>query len=661
MLSQTLSPIAQEVSARNHAATSHCVVFAITVRNCLPANSSSEGMQQSFQFDGRTILVVIALAVMTLALFWPVTSFQFLNVDDSVYVMNNNHVKEGLNWHNVAWALTSLDVANWHPVTWLSHMLDVQLFGLDPGKHHATNLLIHTLNVIVLFLLLRSMTGALWRSAMVAALFAVHPLALESVAWIAERKNVLSTLFLLLTLWAYVWYTRKPGTLRYLLVLVFFILGLMSKAMLVTLPLALLLLDYWPLARLGFSPVPAGSDKNQTTEIPSTPTHATVLFWRIMEKLPLLLFAAGTAVLTVKAQVLDREIKVVSFPSRLANAVLSYGLYLKQAVWPSKLAIFYPFRDLAFSSTPVLLSLFCVCLITVLAIWQVRKRPYLAVGWFWYLGTLVPVVGLVHIGDISHADRYTYVPLLGVFIAIVWGAAELWTRVPALRSALITSAALSILALAITTHRDLSYWHDGISVSEHAIAVTGPNYLMERALGEAYYSQGRIDDAVAHLTRSLQIQPSDVAFYNLGTIRFRQQRFAEAAFYYQKALQYPGEPHTMAQIDNNLAVLEMQQGSLAAAEKHFRDSVALDPTSARHRVAYGSLLAREAKYDEAISQFQAAVKTAPDPLAYFSLGSALEMQHRIPEAIAAYRNTLALSPNFQEAQVRLNALAPNRQ
>lgn len=625
----------------------------------MPGNSSSEGMEQAPQFDGQTMLVVIVLAVMTLALFWPVASFQFLNVDDSVYVMNNNHVKEGLSWHNLGWALTSLEVANWQPITWLSHMLDVQLFGLDPGKHHATNLLIHTLNVIVLFLLLRSMTGAVWRSAVVAALFAVHPLGLESVAWIAERKNVLSTLFLLLTVWAYVWYTRKPGTLRYLLVVVFFILGLMSKAMLVTLPLALLLLDYWPLARLGFSPV--RSDEHQATEKACTATRLTVLFWRSVEKLPLLLLAAGTSVLTVKAQALDREIKVVSFPSRVANALLSYGVYLTQAVWPSKLAIFYPFRDLAIFSTPVLVSLFCVCLITVLAIWQVRKRPYLAVGWFWYLGTLVPVVGLVHIGDIAHADRYTYVPLLGVFMAIVWGAAEMWSRVPALRSALITGAALSVIALAITTSRDLSYWHDGISVSEHAIAVTGPNYLMERALGEAYYSQGRIDEAVAHLTCSVQIQPSDVAFYNLGTIRLRQQRFAEAAFYYQKARQYPGEPRTLAQIDNNLAVLEMQQGSLAEAEKHFKESVALDPASVRHRVAYGSLLAKEAKYDEAISQFQAAVKTAPDLLAYFSLGSALEMQHRIPEAIAAYRNTLRLSPGFQEAQVRLNALAANPQ
>jgi len=625
----------------------------------LPGNSSSEGVEP-FQFDKWTILAVIVLATMTLAVFWPVVSFQFINVDDGVYVLNNTHVKEGLSRNNVGWALTSLEAANWHPLTWLSHMLDVQLFGLDPGKHHATSLLIHTLNVIVLFLLLRSMTGSLWPSVVVAALFAVHPLALESVAWIAERKNVLSTLFLLLTLWAYVWYTRKPGTLRYLLVVVLFLLGSMSKAMLVTLPLALLLLDYWPLARLGFSPVSAPSGQAHATENVSAPKPVTVFFGRSLEKLPLLLIAAGTAVLTVKAQVLDREIKIVSFPSRLANAILSYGVYLKQAVWPAKLAIFYPFRNVAMFSTPVLLSLFSICLITALAIGQVRKRPYLAVGWFWYLGTLVPVIGLVHIGDIAHADRYTYVPLLGIFIAIVWSAAEIWARFPALRSSLAASAAFCVIALAITTSRDISYWHDGVSISEHSIAVTGPNYLMERALGETYYNQGRIDDAVTHLSRSLQIQPSDVAFFNLGTIRFRQQKFAEAAFYYQKALQYPGEPATLAQINNNLAILEMQQGSLADAEKHFKESIALDPASARHHLGYGLLLEKEGRYDEATAQLEAAVKTAPDPLAFFSMGVALEKQHRIPEAIAAYRNTLALSPAFQEARVRLNELSPSR-
>jgi tetratricopeptide (TPR) repeat protein len=330
-------------------------------------------------------------------------------------------------------------------------------------------------------------------------------------------------------------------------------------------------------------------------------------------------------------------------------------------VWPSKLAIFYPYRDRAIFSWPVIVSLVLVCVITALVVWQVRKRPYLAVGWFWYLGMLVPVVGLVHVGDIAHADRYTYVPLLGVFIALVWGAAEIGTRFPTLRYGLIAGAGVAVIALAAATTRDISYWHDGISISERSLAVTGPNCLMEKALGEAFYSQGHMDEALEHLARSVEIRPTDTALFEIGTIQFQQGRLDAAAFYFQQALRYPGEPRTLAQIDNSLAVLEMQQGSLADAEKHFRESVALDPASARHRVAYGWLLARQGRYDEAIAQYDAALKIAPDALAYFSLGSALEQQHKLPEAAAAYRQTMALAPNFQDAQLRLNAIAGSGQ
>jgi len=622
-----------------------------------------------FHFDSRVALSVVLLAGMTLAVFAPVVSFQFINVDDNLYVTGNDHVQQGLTWHNAVWALTALDAANWNPVTWLSHMLDVSVFGLNPGGHHATSLLIHTLNVILLFFWLRSMTGALAKSAVVAAIFAIHPLALESVAWIAERKNVLSTLFLLLALWAYAGYARKPGVLRYLLVAFWFSLGLMSKPMLVTLPFALLLLDYWPLRRLGFAPteadfaepVAADTDLNYAlAPANANEAPAAIFFWRCLEKVPLLMLAAGSAVLTMKAQALDNEIKMVSLPSRIANAVASYGTYLWQMAWPSKLAIFYPYEDRAVFSRAVMASLVLICAITALAVWQVRKRPYFAVGWFWYFATLVPVIRLVHVGDIAHADRYTYVPLLGVFIAMVWGAAEVGIRLPALRYGVIAGAGLVVVALAATTTRDISYWHDGISISEHSLAVTGPNCLMERALGEALYSEGHLDEALEHLTRSFEIQPTDVAFFEVGTIKLQQKKLEEAAFYYEKALQYPGETRMLAQIHNNLAVLEMQQGSLVEAEKHFRESVALDTASARHRIAFGWLLAKQGRYDDAIAQYEAAVKIAPDALAFFSLGSALELQHKLPQAADAYRETLALAPSFQEAQLRLNAIAHTR-
>ena len=620
-------------------------------------------MESSPYFERRTVLAVVLLAGMTLAVFAPVLSFQFINVDDGVYVTSNDHVQQGLTWRNAGWALSALDAANWHPVTWLSHMLDVTLFGLRAGGHHATSLVIHTLNVIVLFLWLRSMTGAFWKSAFVAAIFAIHPLDLESVAWIAERKNVLSTFFLLLTLWAYVRYTRKPGVLRYLAVALCFVLGLMSKAMLVSAPFALLLLDYWPLGRLGFAlESPAG-------DISPSRFRWECLFQRCLEKLPLLLLAAGTSVLTLKAQALDTEIKTVALSSRIANALLSYGIYLLQLIWPAKLAIFYPYRDrpiFSFSaaSWPVVASILVVSVLTALSVWQIKKRPYLGVGWLWYLGTLVPVIGLVHVGDIAHADRYTYVPMLGILIAVVWGAADVaaqWRlRLPSLRYAVVAVAGLAITALALVTTRDVEYWRDGITVSEHSLAVTGPNCLMERALGEAFYNQGHLDEALEHLTRSSAIRPTDTAFFEIGTIKLQQNKPDEAASYYQKALQYPGEQRTLAQIHNNLAVLEMQQGAMVDAEKHFRESIALDPASARHRVAYGWLLAKQNRYDEAIAQYEEALKSGPDALAYFSLGSVREEQHQFPQAADAYRKSLAVAPGFQEAQLRLDAIASHR-
>ncbi len=610
-------------------------------------------MAKEFNPDRPTVLAAVLLVVVTLAIFAPVISYQFINVDDNVYVVANEHLRQGLSLHNAWWALTALEAANWHPVTWLSHLMDVSLFGMNPHGHHATSLIIHVLNVLLLFFWLRSATGAVWKSAFVAAVFAVHPLALESVAWIAERKNVLSTFFLLLTLLAYLWYARKPQVGRYLVVALLLALGLMAKPMLVTAPFVLLLLDYWPLDRLKF-----GSASGTGGE--TAPSASTIFFWRCLEKVPLLLLAVASSVLTVKAQVLDSEIKVVPFLSRLANAEFSYGVYLKQMLWPDQLAIFYPFRYFGLASRQVAGSLVLVCVITALVVWQIKKRPYLAVGWFWYLGTLIPVIGLVHVGDLSHADRYTYVPLLGIFIAITWGLAELGRRVPGLRYGLIAAGTIVVLALAIKTTRDISYWHDGVSISEHAIAVTGSNCLMERTLGETLYAQGRLGEAVEHLTQSVQDQPTDAALYDLGTIDLQQNKVAEATAYFQQALQYPGEERMLAQIQNNLAVIEMQQGAFADAEPHFKESIRLDPSSARHRVAYGWMLAKEARYDEAASQFEEAVKSAPDAMAYFYLGSALEQQHKFDQATEAYRKTLVLAPNLQEAQARLNAIAALR-
>lgn len=609
-------------------------------------------MDKELQFDRPTFFAAVLLVVLTIAAFYPVTFCQFVNVDDTSYVTGNDHVKQGLNIRNAHWAFTTLDVSNWHPLTWVSHMLDVSLYGLNPAGHHATSLIIHLLNVILLFFWLRAVSDMVWRSALVAGLFAVHPLALESVAFIAERKNVLSTLFFILTLSAYAWYVRRPSVHRYLVVVLAFVLGLMSKPMLVTVPFVLLLLDFWPFRRRSLSQ-PTSSSGNQSEIISGVQPFSHL----VLEKLPLLLLSAASSLLTMKAQALDHEIKAVPLLSRVANAGLSYGIYLKQMVWPAHLAIFYPYRDWPLFSLPVLVSLLLVCALTILAVWQIRRRPYLAVGWFWYLGTLIPVIGLIHVGDIAHADRYTYLPLIGVFIALVWGIGDLTAHFLRLRYALVGASVAALVALAVTTARDTSYWRDATTISEHSIAVTGSNPLMERALGETLYDDGRVQEAVIHLTRSVQEQPTDVALYDLGTIKLRQNAIAEAVADFQQALKYPGETRVAAQIHNTLAVIEMQQGVLADAEEHFKQSLALDPNSSRHHLAYGWLLMKQSRYSEAATQFETAISESPDAMAYFYLGSVFEQEHQLDKAADAYRKTLMLAPGLQQAQARLSAIA----
>jgi len=609
-------------------------------------------MDNRLQLDQPTFFAAILLVVLTLATFYPVTSCQFVNVDDVAYVTGNDHIKQGLNIHTARWALTAMEAANWHPLTWLSHMLDVSLYGLNPAGHHATSLILHLLNVVLLFFWLRAVSDMVWSSTLVAGLFAVHPLALESVAFIAERKNVLSTLFFILTLFAYAWYVRRPSIYRYLVVVLAFVLGLMCKPMLVTLPFVLFLLDFWPFRRLSLWQA-SSSSGNQGVGA----SARRVFFQRALEKLPLLLLSGGASLLTLKAQALDHEIKVVPLLSRVANAELSYGIYLRQMVWPTRLAIFYPYKDWTVFSLPVVVSLLLVCALTALAVWQIRRYPYLAVGWFWYLGTLIPVIGLVHVGDIAHADRYTYVPLIGIFVALIWGIGDLTAAFPRLRYALIGTSVAALLALAVTTARDVSYWRNGIAISEHSIAVTGSNPLMERSLGETFYADNRVGEAVIHLTRSVQEQPTDVALYDLGTIKLQQNAIGEAVIYFQQALKYPGETRVSAQVHNNLAVIKMQGGMLADAEEHFKQSLALDPDSSRHHVAYGWLLMKQSRYSEAATQFENAVSRSPDAMTYFYLGSVLEQEHELDKASDAYRKTLALAPGLQQAQARLNAIA----
>jgi len=417
----------------------------------------------------KTVVCVVLLAL-AVGVFVQTSDHQFLYFDDPLYVTNNVHVKEGITGKNFIWAFTTTTASNWHPLTWLSHMLDVEVFGMNPGGHHLVNVMLHAINAVLLFLVLAQLTGAPECSAFVAALFAVHPLHVESVAWISERKDVLSTAFGLLMLWAYGWYAAKPSVRRYGLVAIFFILSLLSKPMWVTAPFLLLLLDFWPLQRLKDSPL--GVD-------PACPPAPQLPLARlIIEKVPLLLLSAASSVIAVVVQSrggalnsLDR----LGLDARIDNALVSYVRYLAKTFWPSVLAAYYPQTQAGPPAWQVFGAVLLLLAITALVLWKVRAMPWLAVGWFWFLGTLVPVIGFVQVGSQAMADRYTYLPITGVFITIAWGAKRIARNKQRIGVAMRVTAFVIIVVLSAVTFRQISYWHDQESLFTHTIAVTTDN------------------------------------------------------------------------------------------------------------------------------------------------------------------------------------------
>jgi tetratricopeptide (TPR) repeat protein len=521
------------------------------------------------RFDRRTLVIGAALIAVTLVVFSPAMTHEFLLYDDIDYVSENIAVRAGLSWQGTVWAFTTTHTGNWHPLTWLSHMLDVQLVGLDPHRHHLINLLLHALNSALLFLVLNAMTKGVWPSAFVAALFAIHPLHVESVAWIAERKDVLSTLFWILTMSAYLRYARDPRVSRYVLVLLFFSLGLLAKPMLVTLPAVLLLLDYWPLGRLAASgAVPLRS-----------------LLW---EKAPLAAIAAVSSGVTFWAQRSGgnvAEVDHVPVGLRLANALVSYATYLEKTVWPRDLAAFYPHPvDLAggISSWRVVVAGLLVFGITSVVLLAARRHRYAAVGWLWYLGTLIPVIGLVQIGQQAMADRYTYVPLIGIFIVISWGAADVLKGWRSSRVALTIAGGGVVAVLSVLTWCQVHYWRDTITLFEHALAVSPANRVAHLQLGAAYARTGRLDEAVAQYSTALAMKPQSVeANNNLGVVLAQVGRADEAARRFREALTLAPND---ARLHANLARAYRQQGVVADAVAHYRDAARLDPDA--WQVAY---------------------------------------------------------------------------
>jgi tetratricopeptide (TPR) repeat protein len=587
--------------------------------------------------------ICLLLLLSTAFVFWPVRGFDYVNYDDLDYVSANPHVQSGLTWQNVCWAFTSGHASNWHPLTWLSHMLDWQLFGPNPGAQHLVNAGFHAINTVLLFLILRRMTGAHWRSALVAALFALHPLRAESVAWISERKDVLSALFLLLTIGAYSRYANlradsasiNRGLLWYLAALACFALGLMSKPMLVTVPFMLLLLDYWPLGRI-------------TLDRPGLKKS----LWLILEKGPFLILAAGSSVVTFLVQRSGGAVSTnLAFPGRVANALVSYVRYLSKTVWPVNLSVLYPHPGHwpAWQVTGSAILLLAVLLIVTL---QARTRPYLAVGWFWFIGGLVPVIGLIQVGIQSMADRYTYIPSIGLFVMVAWGISELVQRWPSAMPAVFMTAACSLVACACVSARQIQFWHDSEALFQRAVDVTSNNYLAYNNLGFYLSGKGKFDQAKANYRKSIEIDPLyPDALNNLGYALAGERNFPEAIKYYEAALRV--SPNQL-EVHNNLGNAFSELGRVPEAIEQYSIVLKLKPDHADAHNNLGIVLATQGKLDEALPHFRAAILARPNyASAHSNLGNALAVSHKIPEAIGEYQESLRLNPKDTQAHNNL--------
>ena len=617
------------------------------------------------------VLIGLLLAVTALAVYWPALTCGFTNYDDPEFVTSNAHVQGGITWENVVWAFSNQLAGNWHPLTVLSHALDWQLFGVHPGGHHLTSLLLHMANTVLLFVLLWRMTGALWRSAFVAALFALHPLHVESVAWVAERKDVLSTFFGLLTLLFYVRYAGKEegrmqneemgvnrrgsplvarhASLSYWWALLFFVLGLMSKPMLVTLPFVMLLLDWWPLGR-----VPG--DKWQVAGKQPSASNIKLRSWSrlVIEKTPFFLLSAVASAVTVWTQsVADTmpPLSHFSFTARVGNALVSYARYLGKAVWPSDLAVFYPHPG----QWPWLVVLGAGALVAGLCLITLRfgvRFPFLATGWFWFVGTLIPVIGLVQVGGQSMADRYTYLPLVGVFIAVTWsvaGECAQW-RVP--KTAISVAAVLALGACAGRTLGQVRYWRDGESLFRHALAVTQNNHIALYNLGAALLAQGKADQAVAQFHAALRITPHDAGILSdLGVALLNQGKTDEAITQFRAALQI--KPFD-AEILSNLGVAQTKQQQYDEAIANCETAVRMKPDYVAGRVNLANALAQAGRSDQAIEQYQWALRLKQDHFAaHNGLGNVLAMKGETDAAIRHFRAALRSQPDEPAAHENL--------
>jgi Flp pilus assembly protein TadD len=600
----------------------------------------------------REYLICLILVLTAVTVFWQVRNHEFINLDDSEYVTENRHVQNGLTLNSMIWAFTTTQVANWHPLTWLSHMLDCQLYGLNPKGHHLTNVFLHLLNTLLLFFILQRMTGALWRSGFVAALFALHPLHVESVAWVAERKDVLSTLFWLLTMWGYIWYVERPRLTRYLLTLLAFTLGLMTKPMLVTMPCVLLLLDYWPLKR--FQLRQPGGDTPATT---GTFEEQGAPFLRLLlEKTPFFALTAASSIVTFLAQRSGgamSTLDVYPVKIRIGNGLVSYVSYIGQMVWPRGLAVFYPHPGTRLPGWHAVGAGLLLACISIAVIRAARRHPYLAVGWLWYLGTLVPVIGLVQVGAQAMADRYTYVPLIGLFVIIAWSIPDLLAGNHYRKIVLSMAVGTVLLALTVSSWLQVQHWKNNLTLFKHALKVTAKNYVAHDSLGNALAQQGKVEEAIDHYYEALKIKPNLVNLHNnLGVALLEQRKVKEAMSHYDIALRLNAD---YAETYNNFGVAWFTVGEFDKAIAHYHEALRLDPAYGKAHNNMGNALVEHGRFEEAILHYSKALETKVHyPEAHNNLGVALAQQGKLNEAIVQFKEALLLKPDYTQARANLD-------
>jgi Flp pilus assembly protein TadD len=581
--------------------------------------------------------------------YWQVLENDFVDFDDTIYITSNRRVQAGVTTDSITWAFTQRDISYWQPLTWLSLMADYEIHGLSPGGFHSTNLLLHAIGTVLLFLALNRMTGSLWPSGFVASLFALHPLNVESVAWAVERKNVLSTFFWMLTLLTYGRYAERSNLRSYLLVLLCFTLGLMAKPTLVTLPCVLLLLDYWPLGRFHLQQ----SRRDFATPPPvviQPSSHRIPVSRLVLEKIPLFFLSAVSIFLCLwSAQrpgfIINIEMRPISF--RIANALVSYVSYISKMIWPNKLAVFYPYPE----SVPwpqLAAAGSIIVLLSWVALRLARLRPYICVGWFWYLGTLIPALGLVQAGLWpAMADRFVYVPLIGLFIIITWGVTDLLAQSRYRLAIMSVAAGIVLSALAIRTWIQLHHWKNSEALFEHTLKVTSRNFLAHNNLGAVLYERGKTEKAIYHYTKALKFKPNYwSAHNNLALVLAEQGKLKEAFDHYQEALKI--KPHD-AVIQNNFGTFLAQQGKLDQAIAHFSRALELRPGFAEVYGNLGNVFEQQGKMDKAIAHYYKALEIKPNHAeAHNNLGVLLAKQGKLKEATRHYSEALRLNPDSAE-------------